>query len=334
MPQSYTLPKIIAIVGPTASGKTELAIKLARKFKGEVVSADSRQIYRGMDIGTAKPAISHARRSRASAKSRVPSNDGTQISLISKGVPHYLIDIRNPNQSYTVAQYQADAIKAIKQILKSDKIPFLVGGTGLYVSAVLDNLEIPKVGPNQKLRAKLEKLMQNRGLPFLFKKLTKLDPEAAYIVDPKNPRRIIRALEVALTSGQPFTVQRKKGPKLFDELILGLNPPEAKSRKNIENRTKQMFQAGLVGEVKALIKKYGTNQAAFDAIGYREVIDRKLTIVNFRSMRKSLEQVKKQINQNTWRFAKRQMTWFRKMRVVWVKNQKEAEREITKFLTS
>lgn len=319
----YILPKIIAIVGPTASGKTNLAIKLAKKFGGEIVSADSRQIYRGMDIGTAKAPISYARRSRASTKSSVPSNDGIQI--YSSGIRHHLISVRNPNQLYTVAQYKRDAIKAIQQILKKGKLPFLVGGTGLYISAVLDNLQIPKVRPKPRLRARFEKLIAKRGLKFLYKKLLKLDPEAAYIVDPKNPRRVIRALEVAMTTGKPFTDQRQKGSKLFDSLILGLNPSKTKLKKNIERRTKLMIKNGLVHEVKTLLATFNFQLSTFNSIGYREIIDHL-------QGKTDLKQALLLINRHNLQYAKRQMTWFRKMPVVWILNEKQAEREIGGFL--
>ena len=190
-----TLPKIIAIVGPTASGKTALSVALAQKYHGEIVSADSRQIYRGMDIGTAKPPVSER-----------------------GGIPHYLFDIKDPNEEYTVADYKHDAVLAIQDILNKKKLPILVGGTGLYIDAVLDNLDIPKMKADPELRAKIEKDIAENGLAAVVKKLVDRDPEAAYIVDPKNPRRVVRALEVAILTGEPFTAQRKKNEPLFDAL--------------------------------------------------------------------------------------------------------------------
>jgi tRNA dimethylallyltransferase len=165
-------PKIIAIVGPTASGKTALGIALARKFRGEIVSADSRQIYRGMDVGTAKPTEEERR-----------------------AIPHHLIDIKDPNEDYTVANYQRDAIAAINDIIARGNVPLLVGGTGLYVRAIVENLNIPKTVADPKLRAQIEKDIAAVGLVTVFKRLVALDPEVAYVVDPKNPRRVVRALE-------------------------------------------------------------------------------------------------------------------------------------------
>lgn len=320
------LSKVIIIVGPTASGKTALSLKLAKKFNGEIISADSCQIYRGMDIGTAKPLISPARRRRrrADAKSSAPSHDGAQF-VISHGIPHHLIDIRNPNREYTLAHFKKDAVRAVKHIQNRGKIPFIVGGTGLYISALVNNLNIPKVKPNWKLRAKLEKLAQKQGLAPLLHKLIKLDPEATFIVDPRNGRRIIRALEIALTTRKPLSKQRTAGPRLFDFLVLGIDVPQEQLKRKIYLRAKQMIKLGLVKEVKNLIKKYGAGQKAFDAIGYREIIQH---------LKKELPlpETLALMSRNTWRFAKRQSTWFRRLSAVWIRNQKQAESAIKRFL--
>jgi len=295
--------KLIVILGPTASGKTSLSLKLAKKYKGEIISADSRQIYRELDIGTAKP---------------------TKKQL--KQVKHYLINIKNPNQHYTVAQYKREAIITINGIIKSGKIPFLVGGTGLYIKSLAENLEIPEVKPDWKLRNKLESEIKNKGLKSVYKKILKLDPEAAYIIDKNNPRRVIRALEIAIKTKKPFSQQRKKGKPLFDILEIGLNPNDKKLIKIINKRVDKMIEAGLLGEVKRLIKKYNKKLRTFDAIGYREIID----YLNKKiPLKESVEIIKK----NTWHFAKRQMTWFKKDRLIhWVKNKKEAEKLIENFL--
>ena len=297
------LPKLICIVGPTASGKTDLAIKLAKKINAEIVSADSRQIYREMNIGTAKPPPS------AMIKIR-----------------HHLVSIKNPNENYTVGQYKKDAIKTIKNIVRSGKLPILTGGTGLYISAIVNNLEIPEVKPNKQLRKKLEQQIKRHGLYYVYGKLTALDPETAYIIDPKNPRRVIRAYEIALATKKPLSEIRKKGQPFFDTLILGLNCRE-KLKTKIEKRTNLMIKKGLVKETKHLLKKYGPRAVPFDAIGYREMID-------YLQGRTTLPEAIANINKNTWRFAKRQLTWFKKMPVIWVKKQSlaEAEKEIKKFL--
>jgi tRNA dimethylallyltransferase len=296
-------PKIIAVVGPTASGKTTLGIALAQKFGGEIISADSRQIYRGMDIGTAKP-----------------------TAVERRAVPHHLIDIKNPNEEYTVADYKRDAIAAIEDIIARGNVPVLVGGTGLYIKTVLENLDIPKAQADPKLRAKIEKEIVHDGLDAVFKKLVALDPEAAYVVDPKNPRRVVRALEVAIATGEPFTAQRSKHEPLFDALVLGLNPPAEVLRERIGRRVDGMVHNGLVDEAVSLIKKYGRTPVAFDAIGYREII-------NHLNGALSLEGAVAAIKRNTWRYAKRQMTWFKKTPGAhWVKDSAEAIALVKNFL--
>jgi len=297
------LPKIIAVVGPTASGKTALSISLAKKYNGEIVSADSRQIYRGMNIGTAKISVSEQ-----------------------ENIPHHLIDIKNPDEEYSVADYQRDASAAIRSILPKNKLPLLVGGTGLYIDAVLENLDIPKTKADPELRTKIEKDIAENGLAAVFKKLVERDPEAAYVVDPKNPRRVVRALEVAILTGEPFTAQRKKNGPLFDALKIGINPPPAILRERIGLRADLMIQDGLIDEVETLAKKYGTACMAFDSIGYREII-------GYLDGRLSLDQAVAAIRLNTWHYAKRQMTWFKKdKKIRWISDEKEADRLVADFL--
>jgi tRNA dimethylallyltransferase len=301
--------KLIVILGPTASGKTGLSIELAKKFNGEVISADSRQIYRGMDIGTAKPEL---------------KIEGDK--LVSDGIAHWLLDIKNPNEPYTVAEYKKDAVEAIENITSRGKTPILVGGTGLYIKAVVDNLDIPKIEANQPLRQKIEENMKKHGIDYVFKKLIKLDPEAAYIIDPKNPRRIIRALEVTLLTKKPFSSQRKSGDPLFNVLEIGIDVPKEKLKERINQRINQMAKNGLIGEVKNLAAKYGKDQQAFDAIGYREII-------KFLDNKTTLGGALEEMEINTWHYAKRQLTWFRgDKRIHWVKTAEEAEKLAKKFL--
>ncbi len=303
MRKKYKLPKLIVIVGPTASGKSALAIKITRKFNGEIVSADSRQIYKYMDIGTAKP---------------------TTKDL--NTVPHHLIDIKNPDQNHTVAEYKHDAIEVIKKILKKNKLPILVGGTGLYVKTITDNLNIPEVAPDKQLRRDLELRIKNYGLKSVYDQLIKLDPEAAYIVDPNNARRIIRALEIAIKTKKPFSAQRKSGKPLFDFIEIGIKWPKNILDQRINKRVDLMIRDGLLEEVESLVKKYDAKQQSLDAIGYREIInylDKKI------SVKEALELIKK----NTRAYAKRQMTWFNKdKRINWIKNEKEVEKLVKNFL--
>jgi len=272
----------VAIVGPTASGKTTLSLAVAERFGGEIVSADSRQIYRGMDIGTAKPTPEEQR-----------------------VAPHHLINIKDPGEDYTVADYKRDAVAAIKGILARGKLPILAGGTGLYAAAVLRNLDIPNVKAVPELRRTIEEEVAGKGLAAVFKKLVALDPEAAYVVDPKNPRRVVRALEVTLATGAPFTAQRKKSEPLFDALAIALALPALALRARINARVDQMMRDGLVEEVEALVRRYGTECPAFDAIGYREIIA-------YLNGTMPLGEAESLMKTNTWHYAKRQITWFKK----------------------
>jgi len=297
------LPKIIAVVGPTASGKTDLAIKIARKFDCEIISADSRQIYKGMDIGTAKPTTAEI-----------------------KAIKHYLIDIKNPDEDYAVAEYKKDAVEAINKIIKKGKTPILVGGTGLYIKAVVENLEIPSVKPDWTLRKKLENKIKKEGLESIYRELIKIDPEAVYIVDGKNPRRVIRALEVAILTKKPFSAQRKKGKQIFETLEIGIKLSDLTLQKRIAKRADEMIKEGLPDEVKKLVKKYGEKQIAFDAIGYKEII-------SFLKKEISLAQASDLIKKNTRAFAKRQMTWFRKDKEInWIEKESDALKLAGKFL--
>jgi tRNA dimethylallyltransferase len=316
-------PKLLAIVGPTASGKTALGIALAKRFGGEIVSADSRQIYRGMDIGTAKAPIVFRLRDPAT-----PNEPGYV-----EGIPHYLVDIKDPDEEYSVADFKRDANAAIDEILINEKLPILVGGTGLYVRSIVENLDIPEIKADPKLRAKIEKEIEKEGLDAVFKKLVALDPEAVYVVDPKNPRRVVRALEVATITGKPFTEQRQKHEPLYDILEIGITSSSAEVlRERIDRRVDEMIYDGLVDEVQSLMNQYGAKTGkkipvAFDAIGYREIID---ALVGRCSMDAAIATMKL----NTWHFAKRQLTWFKKdKKIHWVKDELDAFELVRKFLT-
>jgi len=312
------LKPLIVILGPTASGKTDLAIKLAKKFKGEIVSADSRQIYKGMDIGTAKPKYQKSKMTRRGA---VSGYKNQKYVLKIKNISHYLIDIIRPDRQFNVALYKKRAIGAIKAIIKRKKVPFLVGGTGLYISSIVDNIDFPTVAPQSKLREKLEK----KSTRELFKIYKKLDPAGAKFIDKKNKRRLVRAVEVSLITKKPFWIQRQKKELLFKILQIGLKPSKKELKKRIEKRTEEMIKSGLEKEVRELVRKYGWN-SALQTIGYqewKEYFDNKI----------SKEEVEELIVLHTLQFARRQMTWFRKdRRIYWLNDYQKAEKLIKQFL--
>lgn len=324
-------PKLIVILGPTATGKSELAIKLAQKFNAEIISADSRQIYREMNIGTAKPYL---------------------FSNFSK-IPHYLIDIISPQQEFNVAIYKKLALEAIKKIHKQNKLPFLVGGTAFYLKTIIDNIEFPLVAPQLKLRKELEK----QSLEELFKLYKKLDPQGAQFIEKKNKRRLIRAIEVCKVSTKPFWEQRKKEEPIFNILQIGIQLELKKLKERVIKRIEKMFQLGLENEVKNLIKRYGW-LPIFQTIGYKEwilMINIPLTLTNnnqfsfnkISSLSKKQilfylnnltnqqrEKIKQDIILHTLQFIKHQITWFKKdKRIYWIKDQQEAEELIKKFIS-
>ncbi len=306
---SKKLPKLIVILGPTAVGKTKLAIRLAKEFNGEIVSADSRQLYKEMNIGTGKPTKKQMRE-----------------------VPHHLIDIINPDQEFNVALYKKLAVSAIKDIQKRGKLPFLVGGTGLYIKAVVDNIKFPKIKPHKKLRKELE----NKTLKQLFEIYKKLDPQGAKLIDKQNKRRLIRAIEVCKATKKPFWEQRKKGKPLFDILQIGIKLPKKELKKKIEKRIDKMFTQGLEKEVKNLAQKYGWKISSMQTIGYQEwrpYLDSPLASIGSRTKKITKKELKQKITLHTCQFAKRQMTWLKSdSRINWIKNQKQAEALIKKFL--
>jgi tRNA dimethylallyltransferase len=319
--QRRTCKKLIVVLGPTASGKTKMSIKLAKEFNGEIVSADSRQIYKEMDIGTAKPFQSQKSKLK-SQKYKSKSKNNKCRPLIINNIPHYLIDVIYPDQEFNVAIYKKLAIKIIKDIQKRKKLPFLVGGTGLYISAIVDNLKFPGVKPDKKLRKKLEK----KSAKELFQIYQKLDPKGANLIEKENKRRLIRAIEVCKITNKPFSQLRKKGKPLFDILQIGIDLPKDILRKRIKRRVEEMIKLGLEEEAKKLIKKYSWDLPSLQTIGYQEWKD-------YFEGKVSLKEVKEKIFYHTWQYARRQMTWFKRdKRIHWIKNQKEAEKLIEQFL--
>jgi len=301
------MEKIIVILGPTATGKTDLAVKLAKKFNGEIVSADSRQIFRNMDIATAKPKIKNG---------------------CFKGVPHYLINGFPLNKELSVTIYKNLAVRAIKGIQKKGKLAFLVGGTGLYIKAVIDNLDFPKIVPDKDLRQKLEK----KSLEELFRLYQKLDAEGAKMIDKDNKRRLVRALEVCYLSKQPFWQQRKQKKPLFEVLQIGIKLPKPVLNKNISIRTNKIMRLGLEREIKTLFKKYGNLPILSQTIGYQEW----LPYIKDRIDSKIKKQIAEEIKNHTRQYAKRQLVWFKKdSRIIWLSKQdcfKKASKLISRFI--
>ncbi|MEK7672255.1 MAG: tRNA (adenosine(37)-N6)-dimethylallyltransferase MiaA [Patescibacteria group bacterium] len=272
---------LIVVLGPTASGKTDLALKLAKMVKGEIISTDSRQIYRDMDIST--DAI---------------------LEKNQEKIPHHLLRITDPDQTFTLAEYSDLALKTIKAIYKKKKIPLLVGGTGLYISSIIEGYKVPKIAPDKKLREKLTKEAEKKGNEFLYKKLVELDPEAAKTIHPNNLRYVIRALEINMTGGQNKVDDKsKKSP--FDLFIVGVEWPREKLYERINKRVDQQIKRGLVKEVETLLKKYDAKLPSMSSLGIKEIVPH----VNGK---KKLEECVETLKQNTRNYAKRQLTWFRR----------------------
>ena len=295
-------PKLIAILGPTASGKTSLSLKLAKKFNGFIISADSRQIYKYMDIGTAK----------------IKKEEMQTI-------PHFMIDIVEPDQIYTVAQYQKEVYKILDSKISKEKISFLVGGTGLYISAVINGLKIPQVKPDKKLREKLNK----KSVEKLVNMLKKLDKATFEKIDLKNKRRLTRAIEVCLKTGKKFSEIKSYKKPNFDVLQIGPKIDKNTLNKNIDQRVDNMTEQGLTKEVKGLLKKgYNFSLPSLSGLGYKQIgmyLRNEIT----------LEEAIKLIKLRTRQYAKRQMTWFKRdKRIRWIKNYKEAEKLVANFLSN
>jgi len=291
---------LIVILGPTASGKTDLSIKLAKKFKGEVISADSRQVYKGMDIGTGKITKKEMR-----------------------GIPHHLLDVANPKKIFTVAQYQKLALTAIKKIQKKNKVPILVGGTGFYIQSVVDGIVVPEVKPDWKLRKKLER----RPVLELFQMLTELDPARAKNIDQNNPRRVIRALEIILKTGKP--VPALEGQTFQCSVLeIGVRKSHDELKKNINERLLERLKGGtMVSEVKKL-RKSGLSWKRLEEFGleYRLVAQYLQNKITYQEMADGIQK-------ESEHYAKRQMTWFKRdKRIKWIKNYREAENLVKKFL--
>lgn len=300
--------KLVVIAGPTASGKSDLAVQLARQFNGEIISADSRQVYRGFDIGSGKI---------------------TKKEMA--GVPHHLLDVANPKRIFTVSQYQKLAQKKVAEIWAKNKLPIIVGGTGLYIRALVDGIIFPEVAPNLKLRQALEK----KSVSELFKILKKLDPARAKNIDAKNPRRLIRAIEIARALGQ--VPKPKANPLKADSLFIGLNPKDEILKARIKTRLMKRLEAkgknNLITEIKKLHES-GLSWKRLESLGleYKNValyLQKKLT----------KDEMIERLNNEIWHYAKRQYTWFKRdKRLNWLYNQslysQQSKKLCLKFLKS
>ena len=276
MTENLKKSKIIAVVGPTASGKTAFAVNLAHQINGEIVSADSRLVYKGFDIGTAKPTL----------KER-------------EGIPHYMIDIAEPETDYSAGLYLKDAEKIIKDILLRGKVPIIAGGTGLYLNILLMNYDLPKVEPDYDLREKLKKTDN------LYEILSSLDPQTALEIDPNDCKKLIRAIEIVKLTGKPLSKSRGRKEPEYDVEWLGLNYPREELYDRINRRVDLMIENGLVEETEKLLEKHGRINNILYTIGYQEMVSYLDGIL-------TLDEAVDKLKQNTRRYAKRQLTWFRK----------------------
>ena len=294
---------LILIIGPTAVGKTEIAIQLAEQLNGEIISADSRLFYRGMDIGTAKPTREEQTR-----------------------VPHHLIDIADPDEILSLAVFQQKAHEIIADIHTRNKLPFLVGGTGQYIRAVTQGWTPPEVEPDERLRDELGRMKDEKGIYWLHENLEALDPVAAEKIDARNFRRTIRALEVIMTTGRKFSEQRGQTDSPYRLITIGLTRPRAELYERVDQRIDAMFANGFIDEVRGLLAKgYSPSLPTMSAIGYRECI----RVVNGEL---NEEQAKAEIRRATRVFVRRQANWFRESdpKIAWFRVQDGVVDEIVK----
>ncbi|MBB5147791.1 MULTISPECIES: tRNA (adenosine(37)-N6)-dimethylallyltransferase MiaA [Ureibacillus] len=295
---------VVAIVGPTASGKTALSIKMAKAFEGEIINGDSMQVYKGLDIGTAKIREEEM-----------------------EGIPHYLLSFKEPTESFSVAEYQRLVREKIEEIQSRRKLPIIVGGTGLYIQAVLYDFQFTEEKVDEEARKKYYEELALVGPKAMHEKLAALDPETAKTIHPNNTRRVIRALELIELHGvskQSEELNRGNVP-LYNHLIIGMNIDREELYRRINKRVDLMMEQGLLEEVKRLWEKNIRDVQSIKAIGYKELYD-------YFDGHISLEEAVEQIKQNSRRYAKRQLTYFRnKMDVQWIGNDWENIIKMSKF---
>ena len=286
-------PKVIVIVGPTASGKTALSIELAKKIDGEIVSCDSMQIYKDMDIGSAKPSLEEM-----------------------QDIKHYMIDIASPEERFSVAEYKKQAEFAIEEILSEGKMPIVVGGTGLYADSLIYGIEYPKIEFDENFREELEKQAETEeGLKDLYDKAKKIDEQAIEKISKNDKKRIIRILEIYHQTGKTKTeleVESRKNEVKYDFKVFAINMDRQILYDRINKRVDLMIENGLIQEVENLLKKYNEFPTAMQGLGYKEVVE-------YLNSELTKEEMIDKIKQETRRYAKRQLTWFRKNKeTIWL----------------
>ena len=279
-------PKVIVICGPTASGKTSLSIELAKRIKGEIISCDSMQIYKDMTIGTAKPTVEEM-----------------------DGIPHHLIDFVLPSERYSVADFKKAATQKIEEILSRNKIPIIVGGTGLYVDALVYNIEYLELETDLKYRQELENLIEQKGLEELYEKAKQIDEQAMQSISKNDKKRIMRVLEIYHQTGKTKTqleAESRLTPPPYDYIVFAITMDREKLYERINRRVDIMIEQGLIEEVQSLVNKYKEFPTAMQGLGYKEVVE-------YLNGNLTKDEMIEKIKMETRRYAKRQLTWFRKI---------------------
>lgn len=295
-------PKVIVICGPTASGKTGLSIELAKKVNGEIISCDSMQIYKDMDIGTAKPSVEEM-----------------------QGVKHYLLDFVSPDERYSVADFKRDAKKCIKEILEKGKTPIIVGGTGLYVDSLIYEIEYSNIEFDEEYRNSLEKQAENGELEKLYEQAKQIDPQAIEKISPNDKKRILRILEIYHATGKNKTeqeIESRKKEVEYDYRVYALNWDREKLYERINKRVDIMLEQGLIEEVQNIVSKYNKFPTAMQGLGYKEVVE-------YLQEDLTKEEMIDKIKMETRRYAKRQLTWFRKNKqTIWLDGQADVQNNV------
>ena len=299
-------PKVIVICGPTASGKTALSIELAKQLNTEIVSADSMQIYKDMNIGSAKPTLQEM-----------------------QGIKHYMLDFVSPDERYSVADYKKQATICIEEILKKGKIPIVVGGTGLYIDSLIYNIEYDEIEYDEKYRKELEEIAKNEGLDVLYDRAKEIDPEAIKSISKNDKKRIIRILEIYKATGKNKTEQEIKSREKeieYDYKVYAISWDRQVLYERINKRVDIMIKQGLIEEVKNILEKYDEFPTAMQGLGYKEV-------VQYLNNELSKEEMIEKIKQETRRYAKRQLTWFRKNKqTIWLDAKENIQNNINIIL--